>query len=360
MENTSQSIENNQIQIISRQKNKPIINWLLLGCLLIFIMVAIGGITRLTHSGLSMVEWNLFGSTPPSSQADWEILFDKYKQYPEYQLVNFNFSLEEFKSIFFWEYAHRMFGRTIGLVFILPFFWFLFKKKISKELLPRLVLLLFLGGFQGLLGWYMVKSGLKANPDVSHYRLAMHLTTAFLTFAYTFWVALGLLYPKQALSAPHPLKKWFQLLFPVVVIQIIWGAYVAGLNAGKVYNHWPKMGEKWVDDAVTAMQPLYLNFIEGLAGVQFVHRYLAYIVVALILVIFFKARKMSLLSSQKWGVNALLIAVSVQFVLGIVTLLYAVPVSLGVLHQLGAFLLLGTVIFSLHRFRSVPVLKESV
>ena len=350
MENHSQTLENKQLQTSSRKTNKAIIIWLLTGCLLIFVMVAIGGLTRLTHSGLSMVEWNLFGSNPPSSQTDWEVLFSKYKQYPEYQLVNFNFSLEEFKSIFYWEYGHRMFGRLIGLIFIIPFFWFLFQKKITKTLMPKLVLLLFMGGFQGLIGWYMVKSGLKADPDVSHYRLALHLTTAFLTFAYTFWVALGLIYPNSKGSS-NSLKKWFQLLFPLVVVQIIWGAYVAGLNAGKVYNTWPKMGEKWIADGVSAMQPWYLNFIEGLAGVQFVHRYLAYAVVVLILVLFLKVRKMQLSSSQKWGLNSLAIAVCIQFTLGIVTLLYAVPVSLGLLHQLGAFLLLGTVVFSLHRFR---------
>ena len=351
MENHSQTLENNQLQNSSRKQHKAIIIWLLTGCALIFIMVAIGGLTRLTHSGLSMVEWNLFGSNPPSSQADWEILFDKYKQYPEYQLVNFNFSLEEFKTIFYWEYAHRMFGRLIGLVFIIPFFWFLIRKKINKSLLPKLVILLCMGAFQGLLGWYMVKSGLKANPDVSHYRLAMHLTTAFLTFGYTFWVALGLIYPKSERASNHVLKRGFQFLFPVVVLQIIWGAYIAGLNAGKVYNAWPKMGEKWIADGVTAMQPWYLNFVEGLAGVQFIHRYLAYLVVGLILFLFWKAKKMQLSSSQKWGVNSLVIAVSVQFVLGVVTLLYAVPVSLGLLHQLGAFVLLGSVIYSLHRFR---------
>tara|TARA_B110000046_G_scaffold173759_1_gene196665 strand:- start:16531 stop:17610 length:1080 start_codon:yes stop_codon:yes gene_type:complete len=350
MENYSQILENNQIQNSSRIKNKAIIIWLLVGCLLIFIMVAIGGLTRLTHSGLSMVEWNLFGSNPPSSQYDWEVLFNKYKQYPEYQLVNFNFSLEEFKSIFYWEYGHRMFGRLIGLVFILPFFWFLIRKKISKSLMPKLVLLLFLGGFQGLLGWYMVKSGLKANPDVSHYRLAMHLTTAFLTFGYTLWVALGLIYPKIKKQSTHTLKKGFQFLFPLVVIQIIWGAFVAGLNAGKVYNSWPKMGKEWIADSVTAIEPWYLNFIEGVAGVQFIHRYLAYAVVVLILFLFWKARKTSLSSSQRWGVSSLVIAVSIQFILGIVTLLHAVPVSLGLLHQLGAFLLLGAVIFSMHRF----------
>lgn len=330
--------------------NKPIVVWLFTGCFLIFIMVAIGGLTRLTHSGLSMVEWNLFGSTPPRSDADWQIMFDKYKQYPEYQQINFNFSLDEFKSIFYWEYGHRMFGRLIGLVFIIPFLWFLIRKRVSKELLPKLILLLIMGSFQGLLGWYMVKSGLVKDPDVSHYRLAMHLVTAFLTFAYTFWVALGLIYPEKAQS-DKKLKRLMWIIFPLVVIQIIWGAYVAGLNAGMVYNTWPKMGEAWIADSVTAMSPLWKNFIEGLAGVQFVHRYLAYIVVAAILIAFFRGRKIQLFSNQRKALNVLVLAVSFQFVLGVLTLMLAIPISLGLLHQLGAFILLGSTVFALHRFR---------
>jgi cytochrome c oxidase assembly protein subunit 15 len=314
-------------------------------------MVAIGGSTRLTHSGLSMVEWNLFGNTPPSTAEAWQVMFDKYKQYPEYQKINFNIDLKEFKSIFYWEYGHRMFGRFIGLVFILPFLWFWFRKRISKALMPKLILLLFMGGFQGLLGWYMVKSGLVKNPDVSHYRLAMHLTTAFLTFAYTFWVALGLIYPSKNTANSHPLRKYFIALLPLLLIQIVWGAYVAGLNAGKVYNTWPKMGDQWMAEGVTAMEPWYLNFVEGLAGVQFLHRYLAYLVVGLIVFIYFKAKKFNLSSSQLKGVNALLILVGLQFFIGVITLLYSVPVSLGLAHQLGAFLLLGATIFSLHRFR---------
>lgn len=340
------------------KENRPIANWLLTGCVLIFIMVAIGGLTRLTHSGLSMVEWTAFGSTPPASQDAWQELFDKYKQYPEYQQVNFNFSLEEFKSIFYWEYAHRMFGRFIGLVFILPFLWFWFRKKISKTLMPKLILILFLGGFQGMLGWYMVKSGLIKNPDVSHYRLAMHLTTAFITFAYTFWVALGLIYPKkEGANASHPLKKYFLVLLPVLFMQIVWGAYVAGLNAGKVYTSWPKMGQQWIADSVTAIEPWWQNFVEGLAGVQFVHRYLAYVVVGLVLLIFFKARKTKLSASQKNGVTVLLLGVSLQFLLGIFTLIYAVPVTLGLLHQLGAFILLGATVFGLQRFNEANVLR---
>lgn len=334
------------------RNNKAIILWLFTGCLLIFIMVAIGGLTRLTHSGLSMVEWNLFmGSVPPMNEADWQLLFDKYKQYPEYQMVNFNISLEEFKSIFYWEYGHRMFGRLIGLVFIVPFLWFLLRKKISKELMPKLIILLCMGAFQGFLGWYMVKSGLVKNPDVSHYRLAMHLLTAFLTFAYTLWVALGLIYPRQIKEEKrNSIKKVFQYLLPVLIIQIIWGAYVAGLNAGKVYNSWPKMGDRWVAEAVTAMSPWWSNFVEGIAGVQFIHRYLAYVVVALVVVIVVKTRKIKLSTSQKWSVKLLVFAVSVQFLLGVFTLIYAVPLNLGLLHQLGAFVLLGATTYGLHRF----------
>jgi cytochrome c oxidase assembly protein subunit 15 len=389
------------------KKNRPIVVWLLLGCFLIFAMVIIGGMTRLTNSGLSMVEWNLFmGSVPPTSEADWQELFDKYKQYPEYKLVNFNISVDEFKSIFYWEYSHRMFGRLIGLVFIIPFLWFWIKGKISKELMPKLLIILAMGAFQGFLGYWMVESGLVKDPDVSHYRLAAHLTTAFLTFAYTFWVALGLVYGKSVIRRPEPVEggnrkseileedartqssdsdqinpaighrslsevegrpsaqnlnsnkpsiyKWIRVLLVVLVIQIVWGAYVAGLNAGKVYNTWPKMGDKWIADGVTAMTPWWHNFIEGLAGVQFVHRYLAYVVVGLVLFIFFKGKRMNLFVSQRRGLNALLIAVGVQFFLGIFTLLYGVPLWLGVVHQLGAFFLLGATVYVLHRFQQLP------
>lgn len=335
-----------------QNKNRPIAIWLLTGCLLIFMMVAIGGLTRLTHSGLSMVEWNLFmGSVPPSSEADWQGLFDKYKQYPEYQLVNFNISLDEFKSIFYWEYGHRMFGRLIGLVFIVPFLWFLAKGYIDKKLMPKLLLILFMGGFQGFLGWYMVKSGLVKEPDVSHYRLAAHLVTAFITFAYTFWVALDLLDYKKLQRANYQINRMLKFLLLVVIVQIIWGAYVAGLNAGMVYNSWPKMGDSWIAESVTAMEPFWINFIEGMAGVQFIHRYLAYIVIGLILYIFFKGKKSELIKGQSVSLNILLVAVGVQFLLGVFTLLYAVPISLGLLHQLGAFVLLGSVVFAMHKFK---------
>jgi len=340
------------------RSNRKIAIWLLIGCFLTFVMVAVGGMTRLTNSGLSMVEWNLFmGSIPPTTTEDWKELFDKYKQFPEYQTINFNITIEEFKSIFYWEYGHRMLGRLIGLVFIVPFLWFLIRKQINRKLLPKLLLIFFMGGFQGFLGWYMVKSGLIKNPDVSHYRLALHLVTAFATFGYTFWVALSLLYPKQKSIKPkvNKLAKHIQGFLILLGVQITWGAYVAGLNAGKIYNTWPLMGKELIPDAVTAMTPLSLNFVEGLAGVQFVHRYLAYIVLVWVGYIFFRAQKIENLSAdQKFGVQLQLIAVIIQFLLGVFTLIYAVPIALGLLHQLGAFILLGATVFVLHRFKSRP------
>lgn len=325
-------------------------------------MVIVGGLTRLTHSGLSMVEWNLFmGSIPPTTEADWQELFNKYKQYPEYQLVNFNFSLEEFKSIFYWEYGHRMLGRFIGLVFIVPFLLFWIKKKISSSLMPKLLLILFMGGFQGFLGYYMVESGLVKNPDVSHYRLAMHLTTAFITFAYTFWVALGLIYPKEngAQLKRHPMKSAFILLAVLLVIQIVWGAYVAGLNAGKVYTTWPKMGDDWIAPAVTAIEPLWLNFVEGIAGVQFVHRYLAYLLVGFVIWIYVKTRKYKLSQRQTSSIRLLVGMVFIQFLLGIGTLMMSVPIYMGLIHQIGAFILLAIVVFGWHSFQHISIATEN-
>ena len=176
--------------------NKKVIYWLLTGCTLIFIMVIVGGITRLTHSGLSISNYKLIsGTIPPTNALQWNEAFDLYKQYPEYQKLNYNMTIDEFKDIYFWEWIHRVIGRFIGLVFVIPFVYFLLRKQLKKSTIKKCLILLFMGGFQGFLGWFMVKSGLVDKPDVSHYRLAMHLTTAFLTFAYTFWVALDLIFP---------------------------------------------------------------------------------------------------------------------------------------------------------------------
>lgn len=332
--------------------NKRVVYWLLTGGFLIFIMVIVGGITRLTHSGLSISDYKLIsGTIPPMNDQEWEAAFDLYKQYPEYQKLHTHFDLEDFKDIYFWEWIHRVIGRFIGIVFIIPFVYFLFKKQLSNSTIKKSLILLCLGAFQGFLGWYMVKSGLIDMPAVSHYRLAMHLTTAFITFAYTLWVALDLLYPER-----KTVNKKFRNLIGVgliiLLIQIVWGAFVAGLDAGWIHNSWPLMTDgKLIHETVYIEQePLWRNFIEGKSGVQFIHRYIAYIVVGFILYLWYKTRNMKLTLGQRNGINSLLALVSLQFILGVFTLIYAVPVWLGVAHQVGAFFLLAAMTFTLHRF----------
>jgi cytochrome c oxidase assembly protein subunit 15 len=335
-----------------KKDNKKVIYWLLIGCVLIFIMVVVGGITRLTHSGLSISNYKLIsGTIPPMNEVEWQEAFELYKQYPEYQKLNNHFGLEDFKDIYFWEWLHRVIGRFIGVVFFLPFLYFLVRKQLTKPTIKKSIILLILGGFQGFLGWYMVKSGLVDNPDVSHYRLAAHLTTAFITFAYTFWVALDLMFPiKKEINKSF--RNLVRLGLGILILQIIYGAFVAGLDAGFIHNHWPMMNEgKFMHETVLIEQsPVYKNFIEGKSGVQFVHRILAYLVAFMILLIWTKARKLILTSYQWRGVNMLLIMVAVQFLLGVLTIIFQVPVWLGVAHQIGAFILLSIMTFTLHRF----------
>ena len=333
--------------------NKKVVYWLLTGCTLIFIMVIVGGITRLTNSGLSISNYKLIhGVIPPMNQQEWIEAFELYKQYPEYQKLHYHFNLEDFKDIYFWEWIHRVIGRLIGVVFIIPFLYFLFTKQLTKSTIKKAIILLLLGGFQGFMGWYMVKSGLVDRPSVSHYRLAAHLMTAFITFAYSFWVALDIIYKNNLKPAVPKMKKWIWIGMIVLILQITWGAFVAGLDAGFIHNYWPFMAEgKLIHETVYIEQkPLLKNFISGKSGVQFVHRYLAYFVVAAILIIWFKAKKLVLTKAQQNGVNTLLIIVFVQFLLGVFTLIYQVPVWLGVTHQVGAFFLLATMTFVLHRF----------
>ena len=335
-----------------KKDNKKVIYWLLTGCVMIFIMVIVGGITRLTHSGLSISNYKLIsGTIPPLNELEWHDAFELYKQYPEYQKLNKHFDLQDFKDICFWEWLHRVLGRFIGLVFLIPFIYFLIKKQLTKPTIKKTIILLCLGSFQGFLGWYMVKSGLVDNPDVSHYRLAAHLTTAFITFAYTFWVALDLIFPdKKAINTTF--RNLVRLGLFILLLQIIYGAFVAGLDAGFIHNHWPLMNEsQFMHNTVYIEQtPVYKNFIEGKSGVQFVHRILAYIVVITILIIWRKGSKLNLTSYQKNGINLLLIMVGVQFLLGVLTLILHVPVWLGVAHQVGAFILLSIMTFTLHRF----------
>lgn len=335
------------------KNNKSVIIWLLSGCALLFIMVMVGGITRLTNSGLSMTDWHLVTDTfPPLSEEKWVDAFEEYKKFPEYQKINIHndFTLSDYQFIYFWEWFHRFIGRIIGIVFFVPFVYFLIKKKLEPSTIKKCIVLLLMGGFQGFLGWYMVKSGLIDNPDVSHYRLALHLTFAFITFAYTLWVALDLIYPTKN-EVITSLRTIARIALVVLIIQIIYGGFVAGLNAGLIHNHWPLMSDgQFIHDSVFIEQSTLLkNFTEGKGGVQFVHRTFAYVVVAMMFLLYFKSKKHSLNNLQQKGIYALLSIVLIQFSLGVFTLLFHVPLWLGLAHQLVAFILLSAMVFTLHR-----------
>lgn len=335
------------------KNNKSVVYWLLSGCVLLFVMVMVGGITRLTNSGLSMTDWHLVTDTfPPLSEEKWVDAFEEYKKFPEYQKINIHndFTLSDYKFIYFWEWFHRFIGRIIGIVFIIPFVYFLIKKKLSSDTIKKCCVLLLMGGFQGFLGWYMVKSGLIDNPDVSHFRLALHLTFAFITFAYTLWVALDIIYPERK-PAVKSLQRIAQLALIVLIIQIIYGGFVAGLNAGLVHNHWPLMSDgQFFHESITIEQSTLLkSFTEGKSGVQFIHRTFAYVVVFMMVLLYFKSKKHTLNSLQTKGIKSLILIVFVQFVLGVFTILFHVPLWLGLAHQLVAFVLLTAMVFTLHR-----------
>ncbi len=336
-----------------KKEDKSVIIWLLSGCFLLFLMVTVGGITRLTNSGLSMTDWHLITDTfPPLTEEKWNAAFEEYKKFPEYQKINVHndFQLSDYKFIYFWEWFHRFIGRIIGLIFILPFIYFLIKKRLSRETIQKCIVLLAMGGFQGFLGWFMVRSGLIDNPDVSHFRLSLHLTFAFITFAYTLWVALDLIYPNKS-AVIIPLRKLARIALVFLLLQIIYGGFVAGLNAGLIHNHWPLMsdGQLIHESVFIEQKTVFLNLVEGKSGVQFVHRTMAYVVVGLILALYFKSKKYTLAATQQKGINILVIIVFLQFGLGVFTLLYSVPLWLGLAHQITAFFLLTAMTFTLHR-----------
>ncbi|MES2566320.1 MAG: COX15/CtaA family protein [Bacteroidota bacterium] len=356
--------------MISQNPHKSVIYWLLTGCALIYIMVVVGCITRLTHSGLSITDWTFMGSMPPLSEDAWLERFEKYQQSPEFIKVNYSMQLPEFKHIFFWEYTHRMIGRMMMYVFSIGLIVLIIRKKIDKKMLPSLILLFFMGAMQAVIGWWMVYSGLQQKPAVSHYRLAIHLMSAFTLFAFTFWFALRLLNPKAEdsiisvnLNDGNKLKWWTLLFFVVLIKQIVYGAFTAGyvegdaakIRPGKIFNTWPKMGDEWMPEQVTMKDNFLSNFLENASGIQFVHRMLAVVVVIIVSVIWYKSNQLKLSNSQYRGVTFLIYGVTIQFILGVLTLVYQVPVVLGVLHQTGAFFLFGTTVYLLFHTFKKPV-----
>jgi cytochrome c oxidase assembly protein subunit 15 len=338
-----------------RIHNRRIAAWLFVCCLMVYAMVILGGVTRLTGSGLSMVEWDpIFGILPPLDQTSWDETFALYQQSPEYQKINIGMDLAGFKQIYWFEYSHRVLGRTIGTVFLLPFLFFLVKGWVQRPLVRNLLTMFVLGGLLGLLGWYMVKSGLVDNPHVSQYRLTAHLGLAILIYAYMFYVALDLwLGNRRSASAPGGLRRATTLLTGLVFITILSGGFVAGLKAGLAYNTFPLMDGHWIPEVIFMQTPLWRNFFENIATVQFDHRLLATLVFISVIVLWLAARRHSLPAAVNTGMQLMLAATLLQVGLGISTLLLHVPVALAATHQAGALLLLTAALYTHHRMTHV-------
>ncbi|MCC6472208.1 MAG: COX15/CtaA family protein [Burkholderiales bacterium] len=329
--------------------------WLLACCALVFCMVVVGGITRLTHSGLSIVEWQpLVGTLPPLGEAAWEETFAKYRLTPEYLQVNKGMTLEEFKGIFWWEYFHRLLGRLIGAAFLLPLVWFWWKGRVDRPLAWKLSGIFVLGGLQGALGWYMVRSGLVDDPRVAHERLAAHLGLAVLIFAAMFWLALELL--REARGGAHgqghrgPYRLALAIVW-LVFLQILAGALVAGLRAGHAYNTFPLMNGALAPEGVMMLSPWYLNLLNNPATVQFDHRTLAWLLAVLVIGLWAACMRPRVPRDARAAAHLLLAAFAVQFLLGVYTLLHAVPVALGAAHQAGAMLVFTAALWQAHTLR---------
>jgi len=331
--------------------NRAVAAWLLVCCALVFAIVVVGGVTRLTHSGLSIVEWQpIVGALPPLDEPGWQETFGKYKQTPEYRLVNPGMSLDGFKSIFWWEYVHRLLGRLTGAVFFLPLLWFALRRRIPRALAWKLAGILALGAAQGALGWYMVQSGLVDDPRVSQYRLTAHLGIAFLIYAAMLWIAFDLLFSRAG-SDFRRLRRFAFALVALIFAMVLSGGLVAGIRAGLAYNTFPLMNGHLIPREIFSLEPWYLNFSSNIATVQFDHRLIAWLLALLVPWFWVQVRRAAAPRRAKLGADLLLAALALQITLGIATLLLAVPVPLAAAHQAGALLVFSAAIFVLHSLR---------
>lgn len=330
------------VSVAARQTRQVAVAvWLFVVALMVFAMIVIGGLTRLTESGLSIVDWKpLTGWLPPFGEAAWQEVFARYKTSPQYLKVNLGMTLADFKAIFWLEYVHRLWGRLIGVAFLVPFLFFLWRGRLGEGLMRKLVLMFLLGGAQGALGWYMVQSGLVNDPAVSQYRLTAHLGLALLIYAYILWVAHGLAFAGVRPPVGGGLATAATLLLAAVFVTALAGALVAGLDAGLAYNTFPQMGDRWIPDGILELSPLRLNFFENVAMVQFQHRCLATATAVFAVVFWAYARTAPLPARGRVAVAALPLVALVQFGLGAATVVNAVPVVLGALHQAFAVVLL--------------------
>ena len=360
--NTTETIESQNPSF------KPIIIWLWAVAGMVFIMAIIGAITRLTESGLSMVEWRPYiGMLPPLDAAEWQRVFDLYRATPEYKLVNAGMTLQAFEYIFFWEWLHRLWGQLIGIAYAVPLVIFAAIGKIRKPLVLPCIGLLVLGMGQGVMGWYMVESGLVDRPDVSHYRLAAHLSLAFVLFCCLIWVALKAKsletqdFPSEATSYNQKqfsaLKTWFYPMAVCLGITMVWGAFVAGLDAGKVYNTFPLMGSHLWPEDVFFLKPFWLNFFENHGAIQFMHRLLGISSLALVVIFWAKSKAQNIPFDVKKYANLLLLLVISQVCLGISTLLTHVWIPLAATHQAMAFIIAAQL--TVLRFALIQASKKS-
>jgi len=337
-----------------RGRLDPVAAWLFVCCGLIFLMVVVGGVTRLTLSGLSITEWRpVVGVVPPLSAADWAAEFAKYQQIPEYRLVHYGMTLDEFKSTYWWEYAHRLLGRLIGIAFAAPFFWFLLRARLPRRLVPPLCGILLLGFAQGGLGWYMVESGLADRVEVSQYRLVAHLALALAIYVAILWVALGIVTGPARGDLGACWRRVGDAVLLLVAVTILAGGFVAGTRAGLVYNTFPLMDGRLVPEGYAQLHPIALNWFENVAAVQFDHRLLAVATAVVILLVWAVGWRAALSRPVRAALHGLAAVTALQVALGITTLLLVVPVSLAAAHQAGAVLLLTAAIVFRHTLRRV-------
>ncbi len=335
----------------TRNGDRAVAAWLLVCCALVFAIVVVGGITRLTHSGLSIVEWQpIVGALPPLDEAGWQETFGKYKQTPQYRLVNPGMSLDGFKSIFWWEYIHRLLGRLIGAAFLLPLLWFALRGRIARALAWKFAAIFGLGALQGALGWYMVQSGLVDNPRVSQFRLTAHLGIAFLIYAAMLWIAFDLLFARAG-PVSRRLRGFALALAVLVFVMVLSGGLVAGTRAGLAYNTFPLMNGRFVPPEIFALEPWYLNFSNNISTVQFDHRLIAWLLAFLVPWFWLRVRREAAPRRARLAADLLLGALALQIALGIATLLLAVPVPFAAAHQAGALLVFSAALFSAHSLR---------
>ncbi len=342
--------------------NKNVVRWLYFGVFMLVVQILLGGITRLTESGLSITEWKpITGTLPPLNLTDWQIEFDKYKNTDQFKYIHSDFTLSDFKSIFFWEWFHRTWARLMGLVFLIGFVYFLIKKQLKKEMVIPFVILFVLGIIQGAIGWIMVASGLVPEKMfVGHIQLATHFMAALLLLCYTFWFALKLSVRKKSLVNNGSLRKWTWIIFGLLFFQLIYGAFMAGLHAAVVAPTWPTINGEWIPHLMNELSPSWKNMLDNPITVQFIHRGLAYCILLSVLIWFSKSQKIK--SSQLFNTTKklLIIFVLIQIILGILTVVNSpfgnALVWFGVAHQLVAILFLMTIILILYLIRSKPII----